>query len=124
MFGKETMLPYFEEVGVSWSFEKRVALCQDLEIHEVWIDQLVGYLAFKEIEGQFFLADIQVSLSCRNKGIGTSLLQKTVEIAKSKGYSDICLQVFKTNPAICLYLRNGYEHIEEKEHMFVLQAKI
>ncbi|NQX89728.1 MAG: GNAT family N-acetyltransferase [Halioglobus sp.] len=124
MFGKEAMLPYFREAGIPWSFEKRLALYRDLDIYEIWIDEIVGYLVFREGEGKFFLADIQIASGHRNDGIGTCLLEKTRYIAKLRGYSDIHLQVFKTSPAIHLYLRNGYERIDETQHMFVLRTMI
>lgn len=116
------MLPYFQANDIPWDVERRTALYQNLEIYEVWNGELIGYLVFRELDGRFFLADIQIAAAHRNKGIGRALVEKASGIARSRGYNSVHLKVFKNSPAINLYLRLGYSVIGEEKYVLLLEV--
>ena len=124
LFGKEEMLPYFLEREISWDLDRRSELYKSLEIYEVWSEGMIGYLAFREAETKFYLADIQLVHRHRNMGLGKALLKRTAEVAKSRGYEEVYLRVFKTSPALHLYKRFGYCIVTEEEHVYLMRAVV
>ena len=54
----------------------------------------------------------------RNRGLGSLLMQKFFEMAKSKGFKSISLSVDKRNRAFGFYERNGFSVIGETETSF------
>lgn len=60
------------------------------------------------------LARIGVIPTLQNQGIGSIILQNTIETAKEKGFDGIRMLVSKTNPAaLALYDKNGFEKCGE-----------
>ncbi len=56
---------------------------------------------------------VSVNPEFRNQGIGTQLIKQLKEELLKEGFSSISLSVQKTNPAIKLYLRLGFQlHVE------------
>lgn len=56
-----------------------------------------------------YLYDLKVNSDCRNKGIGTMLINKCKEIAVEQGYRGLYTQGQDNNLAACLfYLKNGF----------------
>ena len=71
--------------------------------------------------GEIRLVDIAVLPDARNHGIGSFILQRLLDEAKSKGKS-VDLQVLKTNiPAIRLYERFGFEKTGESDLYLEMQ---
>lgn len=57
------------------------------------------------------LLSIIVSPACRNKGIGTALLQKLIDLAKNTFHIEVLhLEVYEGNPAQRLYERLGFSY--------------
>jgi ribosomal protein S18 acetylase RimI-like enzyme len=63
---------------------------------------------------------IAVWESCRNQGIGTRLLDRTIREAKSRGYRGISLSVQKENRSASLYRRNGFEMVSHEDDAYTL----
>lgn len=120
LLGKESMKAYFADLQIPWDYENRLKLYATFEIYEVYEEEFIGYLAFREHQGSIYIADLQIVEPHRNKGFGTQLLAKAKEIAKAKGFNTIKLKVFKNSPAINLYQRNGYIKIHEEKYVYVL----
>jgi GNAT superfamily N-acetyltransferase len=63
---------------------------------------------------------IAVDKKYRNKKIGTKLIKKAIEFAKSKKYKRIILNVVNTNPnAKRFYLRLGFKVINDRYYGFI-----
>lgn len=63
---------------------------------------------------------ISVQKEFRNRGIGTALLLKLLDVLQSKGYRQVSLSVQKENPAANLYKRVGFTAIEEKDDDYLM----
>jgi len=56
----------------------------------------------------------------RNRGFGTALMESLFGELKEKGYKKISLSVSKTNRAISLYRRLGFELFKEQDNDFLM----
>lgn len=78
-------------------------------------DEYVGGCALivpsKEDRGHF--SDFSVREDLRGKGIGSHILEFTIDYFREKGIKTIRLHVFKDNPAIRLYTKYGFKHFED-----------
>ena len=61
----------------------------------------------------------------RNRGIGTELLQRMLDLLREKGYSQVSLSVQKANYALQMYRKAGFEVIADRgeEVLMVCQLK-
>ena len=50
----------------------------------------------------------------RNRGIGTELLQRMLDLLREKGYSQVSLSVQKANYALGMYRNAGFEEIADR----------
>ena len=56
----------------------------------------------------------------RSRGIGTRLMGEMLELLKEKGYSQASLSVQKENYAVNLYLKLGFEVIDESDEEYLM----
>lgn len=56
----------------------------------------------------------------RNKGIGSRLLASLLETLIEKGFGKVSLSVDKTNYAVKMYRKLGFEIISEREHDYLM----
>lgn len=56
----------------------------------------------------------------RNKGIGSSLLASLLETLRENGYDRVSLSVDKTNYAMRMYRKLGFETIAGREHDYLM----
>lgn len=120
--GRKSMLPYFQENGLKWDFDERLKIYVTLQLYEVIDEKFIGFMALREKDGKVWLADLQILEEFRNKGYGAKVLEYVKDIAKSKNYDSVYLKVFKSSPALNLYLRNGYKHVGEEEYVYHLST--
>lgn len=66
-------------------------------------------------KGDYYLSDLAVDEACRGKGIGTFILEKSLELAMEKGCRRVVLDVYLENEgALKLYKRFGFKIFNEK----------
>lgn len=56
----------------------------------------------------------------RNKGIGSSLLASLLDELQKKGYNKVSLSVDKTNYAVKMYRKFGFEVLAERERDYLM----
>ena len=85
----------------------------------------VGEIAYHwdEEEG-ICLADVIVFASCRGQGYGREGLRLLCESARKNGIDVLYDDIAKDNPAIRLFLSEGFEIEAEKEMTFLLKKKL
>lgn len=81
----------------------------------VFLDIVDGMFLSDLEEDDFYLAAIAVDINCRGKGIGTSILEKSLNLAREKGCKRVVLDVDLDNKgALKLYERVGFEIFKKK----------
>lgn len=60
----------------------------------------------------------------RNLGIGTALMKTMLQFLKEKGYQQTSLSVQKTNYAVNMYRKVGFEVIDETEEEYIMICKL
>ncbi|MBM6829258.1 GNAT family N-acetyltransferase [Anaerotignum lactatifermentans] len=56
----------------------------------------------------------------RGRGIGTALMNEMLSLLQKKGYEQVSLSVQKTNPAVRLYGRLGFQTQKETEEEYLM----
>ena len=81
-----------------------------LEAVRIVLFGVIFWLFNRTKKYELHLDSLAISANERNKGIGSKLLQSTIDHAQSKGFSQIKLEVIETNQnAIRLYERIGFK---------------
>ncbi|HML04143.1 MAG TPA: GNAT family N-acetyltransferase [Methanobacterium sp.] len=84
------------------------------------IFNLVDLLILAKLEdNDLYLASVAVDDSCRGKGIGTLILEKSLELARDMGCKRVVLDVdLKNEGALRLYERFGFKIFNKKSIMW------
>ena len=111
-----------------WSQEKQDAyyLDFDLAIHEI-IEvngQTAGAVAIVRSSKEIRYVNLHLVPKYQGLGIGTALFKQTMAEADSLGIPVVFQGVLKTNPALNLYRRLGFEVIEEKDLRYVMMRPV
>jgi len=75
--------------------------------------EMIGRLYLEEWPTQLRIIDIALIGQARNKGLGSLILRNLMDAATARGRA-VSIHVEKTNPAMALYHRLGFETIEDK----------
>lgn len=116
---------YWDNWGKAKDDSCLVSISNNKIIGAVWIRTFSGEIkGFGYIDKQ--TPEIAVALfdEYRNKGIGTQLMKRMIELANRKGFTQISLSITKGNPAINLYLRLDFEVIDENEEDYIMLLKL
>lgn len=94
-------------------------------------DVLIGAVwarLFKEKNKGYGFVDIQtpeltmaLKSKYRNRGLGTQLLGRFLELAKESGCKAVSLSVDKRNKAVNFYKRNGFKIVDELETAYTMK---
>lgn len=60
----------------------------------------------------------------RGLGIGTALMKEMLRILKDRGYKQASLSVQKANYAVKMYLKTGFEIIDENEEEYIMLCRL
>ena len=86
---------------------------------DAWFDiivinhQKVGRLYLEVRDDEFRIIDIAILPEFRGKGWGTKILEEIISLANEND-KGIGIHVEKNNPAMNLYLRLGFQNVEDK----------
>ncbi|MCL2014228.1 MAG: ribosomal protein S18-alanine N-acetyltransferase [Oscillospiraceae bacterium] len=80
---------------------------------------IAGYANIHFVYGDAYINKLAVASECRKQGIGTALLEKTIETAKEKGCGVIVLDVRKSNyNARKFYLKHGFTEKGKRKNLY------
>jgi ribosomal protein S18 acetylase RimI-like enzyme len=119
------MREYYARYSRAWqseAFDSEWALRQSLIVSKE--GKAIGYLSITTEPGYLYLRDIQLCEPYRGEGIGTWLLRQVELMALRMGAVSVRLKVFKTNPAIELYRRQGYLVVGQEAALFWMERKL
>jgi ribosomal protein S18 acetylase RimI-like enzyme len=118
---RETMRPYVEQMWGGWddasqeAFFRRNFIPANVRVI-VAAGEDVGLLHVEREAQALFLANLQISPAFQNHGLGSAVVRRVMEEARTAGLP-LRLQVLKSNqPARRLYERLGFE-VTEEGHM-------
>ncbi len=75
-------------------------------------NNILGFAGIWKAVDDVHITDIVVKKSNRQTGIGSKLLKKLIQTAKSQNFNSITLEVNEHNqPAINLYLKYGFKNV-------------
>lgn len=93
-----------------------------------YLENLAGFIAFYANNMETcigFLSMIIVIKEYQNKGIGTALLDKCIDICKENGMNKLRLEVdIKNKKAIKVYERKGFKVISKRGDSCILERNI
>jgi len=91
----------------------------------VWVRIIDGNVkGFGNIDSETPEYAISLLREYRAKGYGTLLMQRMIEHLKTKGYGQTSLSVDKSNYAVKMYKKLGFEIIQENKHDYLMLLKL
>lgn len=98
-----------------------VAECNGKIVGAVWTRIINDY---GHIDNETLSLAISLFKEYRSLGIGTALMNRMIELLKSKGYKRVSLSVQKENYAYNLYKKVGFEIIKENDEDFIMVKQL
>lgn len=98
-----------------------VAECNGKIVGAVWTRIINDY---DHIDNETPSLAISLFKEYRSLGIGTALMNRMIELLKSKGYKRVSLSVQKENYAYNLYKKVGFEIIKENDEDFIMVKQL
>lgn len=95
---------------------------------EAWYgDRLIGLIAVylndaNSISG--FITNVSTLKDFLGKGIASRLLQMCINYSMRKNFREILLEVSAESKAVPLYLKYGFEHIDDKNEMMIMRLNL
>lgn len=87
-------------------------------------DFCIGFLSIREQPDCLYIETLQLVQQYRRQGIGTKMLYFAESIARKKSRNKIRLRVINGNPALALYLRNGFKTIKDQEWCVLMEKNL
>lgn len=112
---------YIDEFGLRPDDVCHVAVINGLIVGAVWSRLGCSYGKVDDVTPELALS---VYPEYRDKGIGTRLLSSHLECLREKGYAQVSLSVDKTNYAVKMYRKLGFEIIDERLHDYLMIKRL
>jgi ribosomal protein S18 acetylase RimI-like enzyme len=81
----------------------------------------IGFLSVSLEPHYLYLRDVQLCEPYRGEGVGGWVMDRVASMACEQGLKSIRLKVFKSNPAMALYLRHEYALIGTEDALFWME---
>lgn len=102
-----------------------IAECDEKIIGAVWSRILTGTIkGYGNVDGTTPELAISLYQEYRNRGIGTELMKRMMQLLKSSGYVQVSLAVQKDNYALRMYQAVGFSIIEELEQEYLMLCQL
>jgi ribosomal protein S18 acetylase RimI-like enzyme len=116
---------YIEDFGKQKDDFCLVAEINGKIVGAVWIRILAGEVkGFGNIDSETPEFAISVLKEYRNQGIGAELMRQMIGYLKSKDYKQTSLAVQKTNYAVRMYQKVGFEIVKDIEPEYIMVLKL
>ncbi len=91
---------------------------------DTWIIALdgqedIGWVEFRETQGEVFLKQLYITPEHQRRGIGSCVMQRLEERCGTA--KPMALFVLKNNPALRFYQRHGFDVVQETPTRFVMR---
>ena len=118
---KPELQVYIEEFGQRKDDYCFVAECEGKVVGAVWVRNIKGYGCIDDVTPEFA---ISLYSEYRGFGIGTALMERMLLHLKETGYQKTSLAVQKANYALRMYLKVGFEIIDENEEEYIMVCEL
>jgi ribosomal protein S18 acetylase RimI-like enzyme len=102
---------YVKDFGQQPDDHCLVAECNGKVVGAVWVRVIDDY---GHINDETPSLAISLYKEYRNRGLGTELLRRMLEILRGKGYQQVSLSVQKANYALRMYRKAGFETVADR----------
>jgi ribosomal protein S18 acetylase RimI-like enzyme len=128
----QNMSPYLERRGECFNDERWRELAPQSEFYLICGQQplsgeAIGFVSVRrdpDCPPALHIGDVQVEPAHQNRGAGTAALRSIEALARSRGLSEITLNVFRDNPALRLYERVGYRVIDNQFYKYKMRKAL
>lgn len=124
---KATMRSYVDEI---WGWDEEFQRdyfsnrFEKINIELIILDNArIGAIEIRDKENELYVANFEIIPQFQNKGIGSTILKRIINISESKK-KPLKLQVLKVNPAKRLYKRLGFETVDKTETHFIMERSV
>jgi len=84
----------------------------------------VGFISLSHEPEYLYVRDVQLCEPFRGEGIGAWVLAQISGMAQAQAMTCIRLKVFKSNPAVELYRRQGYAVVGQEPSLLWMERKV
>lgn len=119
---KVSMKEHIEKAGIEYFKEKQLErVLYGFKYAQIveYDNKDIGLFKINKESSPWDVIQIQILPEYQNRGIGSLILKTVIKEAKSLSKS-IRLSVYKNNPALKLYKRNGFRVVEESKDSFIM----
>lgn len=114
----QVYVEHFGELKDDWGL---VAEVDDKIVGAVWVRIMNDY---GHIDNETPSLAISLYKEYRNFGIGTAMMKEMLALLKTHGYSQVSLSVQKANYAAKMYLKTGFEIVDENEEEYIMLCRL
>ena len=111
IIGQEDLQVYIRDFGRQPDDHCLVAEVDGRIVGAVWVRVMDDY---GHIDSNTPSLAISLYKDYRNRGIGTELLQRMLDLLREKGYAQVSLSVQKANYVLRMYRKAGFEVIADR----------
>ncbi|MDH2436153.1 GNAT family N-acetyltransferase [Pokkaliibacter sp. MBI-7] len=120
------MRRYYVQYGIEWSskvyFQQWPSTANFILLDStVTPAKTAGLLRLQIVKPWTYLWDLQIEPAYQRRGVGREALQRSMWLARHTGCSLFRLRVFKSNPALQLYLRYGLEIVRDEDSVYMME---
>lgn len=112
---------YVQDFGAQPHDRALVAEVDGKVVGAVWVRVMNDYGHIDDDTPSFA---ISLYKEYRGQGIGTALMRTMLDTLKQNGYKKASLAVQKANYALKMYLKVGFEIIDENEEEYIMQVQL
>lgn len=117
----EELQVYVRDFGQMPNDRCLVAVCDGKIVGAVWTRIMKDY---GNIADDIPSLAMSLYKEYRNKGIGTELLNRMLQLLRKDGYKQVSLSVQKANYAVRMYRKAGFEVLKENLEEFIMVCNL
>ena len=121
IIGQEDLQVYVRDFGEAPDDHCLVAECDGKIVGAVWVRVMDDY---GSIDKQTPSLAISLYKEYRNRGIGTQLMLRMLDLLRDKGYRQVSLSVQKANYALRMYRKVGFETVADRGEEILMVCRL
>jgi GNAT superfamily N-acetyltransferase len=128
----QNMSPYLERRGEKFDDERWRQTAPQAEFHLVtdnanWACKTIGFVSVRrdpDCPPALHIGDVQIEPPHQKLGAGSAALHWIEDLARSRGLTELTLNVFRDNPALRLYERFGFHAVDTQFYKYKMRKTL